>query len=214
MVETIRVLIADDHPLVRCGIREILRAAADIVLVGEASRGEEAQRLCRELQPDVLLLDLQMPGAAAVDTIMFVHTHCAQTRIIVLTAYDDEVYVRRMLAEGVAGYILKDDVTQTIVAAMRTVRQGGSCLSERVMKKVATLAPLQSTDEIKIHLTKRERQLLDAITKGWNTRRIAEELSLAEQTVRHYLSSLYAKIGVVSRQEAIIWAMQHGFALW
>jgi len=128
-METIRVLIADDHPLVRCGIRETLRAADNIALVGEASRRDEAQRLCRELQPDVLLLDLQMSGATAVETVTYVQERSPMTRVVILTAYDDEVYVRRMLAAGVMGYVLKDEVADAIVTAIRTVMQGGMWLS-------------------------------------------------------------------------------------
>ncbi len=212
-METIRVLIADDHPLVRCGIRETLRAADDITIAGEASRGDEAQRLCRELQPDVLLLDLQMPGATAVETVTDVRAHCPQTRVIILTAYDDEVYVRRMLAEGAVGYVLKDEVTEVVLTAIRTAMQGGIWLSRAVSVKLATGKPRVQMRAEDPDLTERERQLLDGIAHGWRNGRIADELSLTEKTVRHYVSDLYAKLDVSSRGEAIIWAKERGFGM-
>jgi len=211
MVETIRVLIADDHPLVRCGIRETLHGADDIALVGEASRGDEAQRLCRELQPDVLLLDLQMPGATATETVTEVRAHCPQTRVIILTAYDDEVYVRRMLAEGVMGYVLKDEVTEVVLTAIQTAMQGGIWLSRAVSDKLTTGKPHVQMRAEDPDLTVRERQMLDAIARGWRNGRIADELSVTEKTVRQYVSGLYAKLGVDSRGEAIIWAKERGF---
>lgn len=209
-METFRVLIADDHPLVRCGIRETLRLAENIVLVGEASRGDEAQELCRELQPDVLLLDLQMPGATAVATVTYVHKYCLPTRVIILTAYDDEVYVLRMLAEGAAGYVLKDEITDMVVAAIHAVMHGGTWLSPQVMRKVTSRQSRQE-DAAEVRLTRRERQVLDVLARGWDNARIADALSLKEDTVRHYASSLYGKINVRSRSEAIIWAQRHGF---
>ncbi len=211
MVERIRVLIADDHPLVRCGIRETLHGADDIALVGEASRGDEAQRLCRELLPDVLLLDLQMPGATATETVTEVRAHCPTTRVIILTAYDDEVYVRRMLAEGAVGYVLKDEVTEVILTAIQTAMQGGIWLSHAVSDKLTTGKSQVQMRAEDPDLTVRERQLLDAIACGWRNGRIADELSVTEKTVRQYVSGLYAKLGVNSRGEAIVWAKERGF---
>ncbi len=212
-METIRVLIADDHPLVRCGIRETLRGAEDIALVGEATRGDEAQRLCQELLPDVLILDLQMPGATATETVTFVRAQCPQTRVIILTAYDDEVYIRRMLMGGVVGYVLKDEISGAIITAIRSVVQGGTWLSRTVSDMLVTGRPHIQTKEEAFSLTERERQLLDGIARGWRNGRIADELSLAETTVRHYVSDLYTKLGVDSRSEAIIWAKERGFGI-
>ena len=212
-METIRVLIADDHPLVRCGIRETLRGAEDIALVGEATRGDEAQRLCQELLPDVLILDLQMPGATATETVTFVRAQCPQTRVIILTAYDDEVYIRRMLMGGVVGYVLKDEISGAIITAIRSVVQGGTWLSRTVSDMLVTGRPHIQTKEEAFSLTERERQLLDGIARGWRNGRIADELSLVETTVRHYVSDLYTKLGVDSRSEAIIWAKERGFGI-
>ncbi len=211
MTDIVRAVIADDHPLVLRGVRETLGAADDIALVGEASRGDEAQRRCGELQPDVLLLDLQMPGATAVETVTYVRANCPQTKVIILTAYDDEVYIRRMLAEGVTGYVLKDEATEVVVTAIRSVMQGGRWLSRRVLEQLTHVRADERTGGSEPHLTKRERQLLDAIACGWDNTRIAAEFCLGDQTVRRYISTLYSKLAVSSRCEAIIWAQKHGF---
>jgi DNA-binding NarL/FixJ family response regulator len=122
----ITVLLADDHPLVRTGIRTALSAAPGLVLIGEATTGDEAQQLCQQHMPDILLLDLHMPGPPPVDTVRFLQTHAPTIRVLILTAYDDDVYVKDMLRAGVAGYILKDVATESIVQAIVTVAQGGT----------------------------------------------------------------------------------------
>ena len=150
MSRPIRVVLADDHPVVRAGLRLTLTAEPDIVLAGEATSGDEARRLARELEPDVLLLDLSMPGPPAAETVAYLRERWPALRVLVLTAYDDDTYVRGLVAAGVAGYVLKDE--------------------------------------------------------------LAETLYLSEQTVRNYLSRLYAKLGVHTRTEAVVWARDHGLA--
>ncbi len=210
-METIRVLIADDPPLMLCGIRDTLLAADDIALVGEATRGDDAQRLCAESLPDVLLLDLQMPGASATQTIRYVQTHCPTTRIVILTAYDDVAYVRHTLALGVPGYVLKDEAGEIVLTAIRSIVQGGTWLSRRVLEKMTSVEAVAPTMAVAPRLTKREQQVLDCIARGWRNDRIADELYLKEETVRHYVSALYAKLDIASRCEAMVWAQNHGF---
>lgn len=192
-METIRVLIADDHPLVRCGIRETLRAADDITVVGEASRGDEAQRLCRELQPDVLLLDLQMPGATATETIKYVQEGCRATRIIILTAYDDEVYVRGMLAAGAMGYVLKDEVADVIITAIQTVMQGGMWLSRRVSDILTAQRPSHSR-ETAPHVTERERSVLRLVAQGLAEKEIAHTEGRSLRTIQRIVTILETKL--------------------
>jgi len=210
-METIRILIADDHPLVRCGIRETLRVADDMTIAGEASRGDEAQRLCRELQPDVLLLDLQMPGATATETIECVQEACPATRIIILTAYDDEVYVRGMVALGVAGYVLKDEWGEVITIAIRSVMQGGTWFSRRVLNTLATgqlTSPINAEEPV---LSESERQLLQCLMRGMKDKTIARLMHRSEGTVRNDLSKLYAALDVNGRLQAAAWGWQHGY---
>ena len=207
MTRPIRVLLADDHPLVRAGLRATLATAPDLALVAEAATADEAQRLCHEHGPDVLLLDLAMPGPPPAATVAYVGEQCPRTRVIVLTAHDEEAYARGLIAMGVAGYVLKDEAPEALVQAIRSVAQGGSWFSYAVIRKLAEPerpAPAAGA------LTGRERQLLGLLAQGWDNARIAGELHLSEQTVRNYLSRLYAKLGVRSRPEAMAWLRDHG----
>lgn len=205
MTTTIRVILADDHPLILAGLRTTLTAQTDIELIGEATTGEEVQQLCLALRPDVLLLDLRMPGPPGLKTLAFLREHCATMKIIVLTAYDDDVYVRGVAGAGAAGYILKDEAPEAVVQAIHTTMQGGTWFSRPVVDKLADLRKKEP------HLTERERQILSLITQGWDNARIAAEVGLAEQTIRNHASHLYAKLGVKSRTEAVIWAKDCGW---
>jgi len=218
-VETIRILIADDHPLVRCGVREVLRAAEDIALVDEASRGDEAQRLCRELQPDVLLLDLQMPGATATETIKCVREACGATRIIILTAYDDKVYVRQMLAAGAVGYILKDEVAEVVITAIRSVMQGGTWLSRRVLETLTTQPVSAEANAAELSLTggrrstsftppmtaplsRQQRTVLRLVEQDLTNDEIAQQLCISPKTVKKHLEDIYQRLHVHDRMTA------------
>lgn len=223
-MERIQVVIADDHPLVRCGTRETLRAADDIVLVGEASRGDEAQRLCQELQPDVLLLDLQMPGATAVETMTDVRARCPQTRIIILTAYDDEVYVRRMIAEGAVGYVLKDEASEVLPTAIRSVTQNGIWLSHRVLDALATRQPSNRSGmgeiilgqegneeearraeywmtlaHIQSRISEREWEVLQLLADDLTYEEIGNKIYASEGTIKAHVSSIGDKLGLEQR---------------
>ena len=203
----IRVLLADDHPLVRAGLRATVALADDIALIGEATTGEEAQELCRELTPDILLLDLHMPGPPAVGTVAYLRGASPATRVLVLTAHDEDAYVRALLAAGVAGYVLKDEVPETLLHAIRGVAGGGVWFSQGIAAKLTNI--LGNHRDAARELTERERELLRALEQGWDNARIATALNLSEQTVRNYLSRLYAKLQVRSRAEAMVWLREH-----
>lgn len=210
MTDKIKILLADDHPLVRSGIRATLTEEAGVELIGEATDGMEVQRLCTELHPDVVLLDLSMPGPSPLDTIAFLQQHCTKTRVLVLTAYDDEVYIRGVVKAGVAGYLLKDEATEALINAIFTVVRGGTWFSRAVVDKMFELRNDPADDEL-AELTNREREILEVIGKGWDNRRIAKEFDLAEQTVRNYVSRIYDKLNLHSRAEVIVWARKRGF---
>jgi len=203
----IRVLLADDHPLVRSGIRATLVAERDLTLVGEATDGHEAQRLGRELKPDVLLLDLSMPGPRPAEMVDYLREHCPEVRVLVLTAYDDDAYVRSVMAAGVVGYVLKDEMPETVVRAIRAVVQGDTWFSRPIVEKMAQMEDKRAEES---SLTERERQILGMMAQGWDNAHIAAELCLAEQTVRNYVSGIYKKLQVRSRAEAIVWARERG----
>lgn len=205
----IRVLLADDHPLVRAGIRTTLTAQEDFELVGEAADGEQAQQLCQTHQPDVLLLDLHMPGPSALQTLALVREHLPSTRVIILTAYDDDAYVRSLVAAGAVGYILKDEAPEVVVRAVRSVMNGDTWYSEAIVEKLSQ-SPADTIQVGDAELTEREREILVMIGQGCDNAQIAESLSLAEQTVRNSISRLYSKLGLASRAQAIIWARERG----
>lgn len=210
MTESIRVLLADDHPLVRAGLRATLSTASDVRLVGEATDGYATQRMCRELQPDVLLLDLNMPGPPATETIEYLRMHCPDARVLVLTIDDDNASVQRMLGAGAVGYVLKDEAIDVVVNAIRAAAQGGMWFSPPIIEKLARGQSGPPPQRVLATLTERERQILGMIAQGWDNARIASECNLSEQTVRNHASRIYAKLGVCSRGEAIVWARERG----
>ncbi len=209
MSEMIRVLLADDHPLVRAGIRATLMIEPDLLLVGEAINGYEAQRLCQELQPDILLVDLNMPGPPPGETITAVHEHSSQTHIVVLTAYDDDAYVRGMVAAGVAGYVLKDEASEVLVRAIRAVMRGDTWFSRPVLEKllhdVSGSAPISN-------LTARELEVLRLVAGGKTNQEIAVILAISVKTVEKHLGEVFVKLGVASRVEAAVQAVRLGLA--
>lgn len=205
MIEPCRILLADDHPLIRSGLRVRLEAEPDLAVVGEAADGAQAQQFCQELRPDVLVLDLNMPGPSSSAIVAYVREHCPELAVLVLTAFDDDAYVRAMLAAGVAGYVLKDEAPDALVDAVRSVAHGGTWFSRAV---VTTLAhPPAGAD---LGLSRREWELLGLLVQGWDNARMAAELALGEQTVRNYLSRLYSKLGVQTRAAAMVWAHERG----
>lgn len=204
MTQHIRILLADDHPLVRTGIRILIASEPDIILVGEATNSHEAKQKAVETQPHILLMDLRMPGPPTTEVIAFLREHCPNTRVLVLTAYDDQVYVRKMINTRVSGYVLKEEAPEMVIRAIRAIMKGDTWFSRSVMEKLAQqpIEPQISPEQL---LTERERQILDLLEKGWDNARIANQLNLAEQTVRNHLSRMYAKLDVRSRAEAIVW---------
>jgi len=208
---TIRVLLSDDHPAIRAGIRGALEEAADIAVVGEAGDGQEALRLVEALQPDVLLLDCRLPGLDGVAVAAVVRARGLPARVLALSAYDDDLYVSGMLGAGAAGYLLKEEALETVAAAVRAVANGQEWYSQAVMARVAAWARGETpTTAIATGLTGRELEVLRLLAKGWDNLRIAEELHLSEGTVKNHVTSIYDKLNVHSRAEAVAWAWQHG----
>jgi DNA-binding NarL/FixJ family response regulator len=212
VAEAIRVVLADDHPVVRSGIRAALEAEGDIKVIGEANDGHEVQEIIVSLAPDILLLDLNMPGPKATDTITFVRENSPQTKVVMLTAHDEDAYIRAVMRAGVSGYLLKEEAVDTVVKAVRAVRKGAAWYSQEIAERFVQWQFNREPEIDDTHLTAREKELLTLVAKGWDNARIAEELGLAEQTVRNYTSTIYEKLEVHSRAEAIVWARERGFA--
>jgi len=209
-MEAVRVVLADDHPVVREGIRSLLERAPDIVVVAEASDGGEALRLAEELAPDVLVLDMEMPGVTGVEVARRLRAADSPVRVLALSAYDDDQYVFGLLEAGAAGYLLKDEAMEAIVAAVRGVARGevgwlSRPVAEKVMRRMR-----EETEEV-CPLTERELDVLRLLAKGWTNARIAQELIVSERTVRFHVENLLKKLEVSSRTEAVVTAIQKGW---
>lgn len=210
MNEPIRVFIADNHPLIRTGIRAIIESAADLIVVGECADASEIIQHCADLRPDVIVLDLHIPGLSSDDTIAQLRTACADTKILVLGAMEDDAHVRSFVQAGVSGYMLKDEATESVIFAVRAVAYGGTWFSRAVIEQLIQPACAEHVATT-TNLTPQEEYLLGLIAHGLSNAQIAAESGLAEQTVRNYTSRLYRKLGLASRSEAIVWAKDHGF---
>lgn len=203
----IRVLLIDDHPIVRSGIRMLLEQAEDILVVAEADRGDDVVQLLRRHTPDIVLLDMEMPGKSGVDVAREIQDAGVPVRILALSAYDDDEYISSLLSNGAAGYLTKEEALHTIVDAVRGVARGEEgWFSRRAAAQVAALARRGPQDAAT--LTEREEEVLLLLAEGWTNARIAQDLSVSERTVRFHLSNIYDKLGCNSRAEAIAWALR------
>lgn len=202
----IQVLVADDHPVVRSGIKEELAKHPDLRLAGEAMDGDEALALARSLRPDVLLLDINMPGLQPVRVVQELAKLEARPRVLVLSAYSDVEYVLEMLKAGVDGYLLKDEEPARIAEGIRAVAAGRTWLSSAV---AGTIVAGTVREGRRHELSLREEQVLSLMAKGLSNEEIAEALSISEGTVKNHVSTLYSKLDVHSRAEAVAWAWEH-----
>jgi len=209
----IRVALADDHPIVRGGIRGLLEQEPDIAVVGEASTGAEASRLARELAPDVLLLDLELPGMPGVEVARSIQRDGPAVRVLVLSAHDDERHIRESLSSGAAGYLTKAEAPGCIVDAVRGVARGdGGWFSRGVMALVARAQHERArprTDGLST-LTPREQEVLTLIAGGHDNPHIAAALYISEGTVKNHVTNIYDKLEIRTRAEAVTWAWRHG----
>lgn len=202
----VRVVLADDHPVAREGLRNLLEKAIDIEVVGEASDGEEALRLVEELAPDVLLLDMEMPGRKGIEVARQLQTEASKVHILALSAYDDKEYISGLLAAGAAGYLTKGEVPQTIIEAVRGVARGEEgWVSRQVAAQMATWTREKSTS-----LTDRELEVLELVVEGKTNQEVGLVLGISDKTVEKHLDNIFTKLEVTSRVEAAVWAVREG----
>jgi len=205
----IRILLVDAHPLIRIGIRTMLEQEQDLLVVGEAANETEVRCLCGELSPQVLLLDVRMPDSNAASTVRFLQECCPQVKVIILSAIYDEAIVRAMVQLGIAGYVLKDEAPETLVRAIRTVKDGNTWFSRSVTDILAK--PVTETGRLESHtdISGREGEVLRLMAQGLPNSQIAETLGIAEGTVKNHVMNIYDKLGVHSRAEAVAWFWTH-----
>jgi DNA-binding NarL/FixJ family response regulator len=209
MRDKIRVLIADDHPITRAGIRKFLERADDIDVVAEASNGEEALTLVKDHRPQVLLLDMEMPGRKGVEVAKEVLASGIPVKILALSTYDDKQYIFGLLSAGAAGYLIKEEVPQTIVEAVRGVARGETGWISRRVAAVITAWTTNDPNE-RTELSERELEVLRLLVKGKTNQDIGVEMGISQKTVEKHLESIYSKLKVASRVEAAVLAIKEG----
>ena len=207
----IRILLADDHNIVRAGIRQLLESAGDLQVIAEAGDGEEAQALIEKHRPDVAVLDIQMPKASGIEVTRWVRAHLPEVGVLILTAYNDDPYVIAVLQAGANGYVLKTSQADELTQAVRDVNEGKSVLDPAVTRKLMSnlfKRPGKITAE---PLTERELDVLRLAAKGFTNKAIGMQLGISDRTVQGHLAHIFAKMQASSRTEAVMRAVSLGW---
>jgi two-component system, NarL family, response regulator YdfI len=206
-----KILIADDHLIIRQGLRLILETETDFELIGEASDGNEALHLCKKLKPDVVLMDLRMPHMDGLTAIEKMRVEQPEIAVVILTTFNEDELMFRGLQAGARGYLLKDTDRLTLFDTIRAAARGETLLKPEIMARILSQAnapKAASTEPVK--LTERELEVLEAVAHGERSKEIAVKLGISERTVKAHLASIYNKLGVDSRAAAIAVASQKG----
>jgi len=218
MLQPIRILLADDHVMLRQGTAEILSKEADIEVVGEAGNGQQAIDLTLRLRPDIVVMDVRMPVLSGIEATRRIRETMPEVQVLVLTAYDDDQYIFSLLQAGASGYLLKAAPVNELVKAIRLVKSGESPLDPSIARKVVIRMTGDQGSRIPVgdgtlieSLTFREQEVLQLLSRGLNNQAIAEALYVSDRTVQALLTNIFAKMGVSSRLEAVLTAIRRGW---
>jgi two-component system response regulator DegU len=211
----IKVALVDDHPVVRAGMRAVLESTQDIVVVAEGETGGDALKLVEQHPLDVLVLDVNLPDKSGIEITRHLRQKGNPTAILILTVHDDPQIIFRLLENGATGYVLKDEALESLTNAVRAAARGQSWLSPTVASQVVRRAvdqtPAQPKSAPGEDLTPREFQVLQLLAKGLDNAAIAKQLTVTKRTVQNHISNMYAKLGVSSRTEAMLYAIRSGW---
>ncbi len=215
MDERIKILIVDDHPILRRGLVTVIRAQRGMEVVGEAGTAEETIRLCRETAPDLIILDLSLPDRDGLELIREIKSFCPATRILVLTVHDDESYIRKALAEGGNGYLLKRAVDVELTLAIRAVARGEMVLDPSLTRELlqGVLSPppgRRRSEKSRGRLSSRQKEVLDMIARGYTDKQIAEQFQISVKTVESHKARLKEKLNASRRSELVQYALKNG----
>ena len=203
------VVVVDDHRLVRAGLRTIIEASTDLEVVGEAGDGAQAVTVVGETRPDVVLMDLSMPGVDGIEAIRRLRAAGHETPVVVLTSFAEAERVRSALEAGAVGYLLKDSEPRDVLEAVRAAAAGHAPLDPRVTRALLPSADRGASD---VSLSGREREVLSHVAKGLANKQIARTLGISERTVKVHLGNVFRRIGVSDRTSAALWARDHGIS--
>ena len=204
----IRVILADDHLRIHEQVTDILNSASDVSLVAQASNGEEAILLCQDRQPDIVLMDVVMPGIGGVEATRQIKATCPNTKILVLSSFQDDESVQAMLENGANGYVTKRDLARSLLASIRTTHLGQRVFSDEVAEHI--LSPDGDSAANRFDLTERELEVLVLMARGFNNGEIGGELFISRSTVNFHIGNIVRKLGVETRSEALVAAAKHG----
>ncbi len=217
MKNKIRVLIADDHSMLRQGLKQILELEKDIIVVSLATNGSEAVQFAQEFSPDVILMDINMPGLNGLEAISEIRKMNLPVKIIVLTIHEDREYLFKTLQMGAEGYVLKDAETDVLIEAIRSVHAGNSFIqpnmTKELIKEFNRVTMRENSKHEMKNLTAREMEVLELIAEGMINKEIARQLFISEKTVKNHVSNIFKKLNVSDRTQAAIYAFKHNFMI-